>query len=112
MRKQDLFRMSLGVYELTDSIENYYYTLTIELTVEEKERCYTIKRKGDIGGSSVFMMEDYVSYDDESFVKYKVLSAHIRVGGLCLHSDDNYSMLSGLRFIPRGSFAEFIERTK
>jgi hypothetical protein len=115
MRKRDLFNLPVGEYELTDHIKNYYYTMCIWIS-DDGCRCYRIKEKGSLSGSSIFMIEAYKSeFGDEDYsesdIKYKVLHAMSGVGGLTIHSNDTFSMINDLRFIPRGSFKKFVELT-
>lgn len=110
MRKRDLFKMELGSYELTDDIDNYHYTLTIGLC-DDGSRFYDIKEKGTLSSNSIFILEEYIDFDDYGDIKYKNLTALSGVGGLRIHSNDIYSMLKELKFIPRGSFKTFIDKT-
>lgn len=108
MRKRDLFRMELGEYDLTDSIDNYRYELKIGLN-EDKSRYYRIKVKGSLGRDHIFMVESYDKYDDD--IKYKTLTALAGVGGLTIQSNDTHRILSELKLLARGSFAAFLEKT-
>lgn len=110
MRKRDLFRMELGSYELTDDIDNYYYTLKIG-TCDDGSRFYDIRERGSLSYNSIFLLEEYADWDDDGYIKYKNLTALSGVGGLRVHSDDTYSMLRELKIIPRGSFSIFLEKT-
>lgn len=112
MRKQDLFKLAIGTYNLKDDI--YKYTLEVNIS-EDGVRCYVINEVGFF--NHIVLIEGYENETGGcSFypgdIKYKVLSAIMRMGGLFIHSSDTYDMLSGLELIPRGSFAKFIENTK
>jgi hypothetical protein len=116
MKQQDLFKLALGVYELTDDIDNYHYTMKVSLT-RDGERCYTIKEKGSISSNYIFMIEGYVNenggyYFNDRDIKYKIITAMSDVGGLSVRSNDTYHMLYELKFIPRGSFQKFLDNTK
>lgn len=108
MKKRDLFRLSFGEYDLTDNIDNYYYTLRV-FKCDSGNRGYKITEKGSSSITGIFMIEE-IKKDDDGF-KYKHLSALAGVGGLRIHSDDTYWILKELKFIPRGSFEEFVKRT-
>ena len=115
MRKQDLFKLPLGIHELVDNIGNYFYTMNVALT-KDGERCYRIKEKGSISMDSIFMIECYVNEEGEDTsyhnnIRYKDISAIAGVGGLSVHSKDNFRMLNELNIIPKGSFKQFIENT-
>jgi hypothetical protein len=108
MKRRDLFRLSIGRYELTDNIDNYHYTLTVSLS-DNNERCYQIIEKGSLSYPSIFMIEGYKEYEDG--IKEKSLSALAGVGGLRIHSDDTYSVLNTLKIIQRESFQRFFDLT-
>jgi len=116
MTKKDLFKLAVGVYELVDNIGNYYYTMEVNIA-DSGERIYIIREKGIISRERIFMIENYVNEEDgctfrEGDIKYKTLTAISGVGGLRIHSNDTFNMLSELKFVPRGSFDKFIKNTK
>jgi hypothetical protein len=95
MKKEELFKMQLGDYSLTDGI--YNYEMEISLTNDyKKERCYTIIEKGCLSNKRLFMLEDF------DIDKEKILHAIMSVGGIAMHSTNTYSMLSKLRIVENG----------
>lgn len=96
MRKEDLFKLPLGTYELRDHIGNYYYTLIVGLN-RDGSRYHSIREKGSIIGPNIFMTEEFEI--DEEDVEYKKLSATAGVGGIYIHSDETFSMLNDLEFV-------------
>lgn len=95
MKEKELIQLKLGQYELTDGI--YFYTLSVGKS-KDRTKYYRIKQKGT--GSfdpSIFMSQGIIK--DEDGKKLKCLSASSHVGGLFVHSYDNYSMLSRLKFV-------------
>lgn len=114
MNKRDFFRLPVGTYDLTDSINNYQYTLRTKLT-DDGERMHIIRIKGSLSASGVCLFEKYVNNDGgvtfyPNDIKYKIISSLLSLGGITIHSDNNFMMLNELRFIPRGSFKEFVKR--
>jgi hypothetical protein len=91
MKKEELFKMELGHYNLTDGI--YNYEMEISLTNDyKKERCYRIIENGSISSNrGLFMIED-LDIDGD-----KILYAIMSVGGITIHTTDTYSMLSKLK---------------
>ena len=90
MKKEELFEMELGHYNLTDGI--YYYEMEISLTNDyKKERCYRIIENGSISNKGLFMIEDLDEDGD------KILYAIMNVGGITMHTTDTYSMLNKLK---------------
>ena len=107
MKKRDLFRMKLGNYELTDGIYNYILRIGL---FDDGQRYYKITEKGyDKIKHSLTIHED-IEQNDNGF-EYKTLSALTFIGGISIHSDNVFAMIIDLKFIARGSFAEFINRT-
>ena len=107
MKERDLLRLSLGIYPITDGIWNY--------SIQKKKGyddsvIYRIKEL--LTGNSFFIHEHQRKSEDEypSFIYIK-LSAGIMIGGLSIHSDDVWDILNDLKFVSRGSFKKFIEKT-
>lgn len=116
MRKRDLFNLMEGSYNLTDSINNYKYTMKVSID-SENMKSYRIIEKGGSVFNSIYLYDKFVDeygevYSDKKLHIYKTIASIVSVGGLSVHSNDNYNLISKLRMIPRGSFLKFIEKTK
>ena len=108
MLKRDLFKLACGTYLLTDNHNLYKYELEVGLN-QDQSRFYLIKPEGSISRSNIFMLEEMISEDYKGIeIQYKTLTAIVAIGGIHVHSDDTYSILRDLSFIPRGSFKQFI----
>lgn len=95
MNSKDLLKLKDGKYNLTDGI--YDYTLIVGMN-SDKTKYYSIYEKG----SSRYDANIFITHQiekDEDGNKYNCLSAMAGVGGLKIHSEDIYSMLSKLKFV-------------
>lgn len=105
MVAKDLIILPLGKYELTDGI--YDYNLRKDLN-QDKSVIYRITEK--LTGNSMALFEEEVNvFEDIDLYKRINITSLASVGGLSIHSDNNFTMLWGIKFIPRGSFKKFIE---
>ena len=115
MKARDLFNLSIGKYELTDGI--YNYILDVDISGYDGGRIYFIYEKGFLHIGHICLQEDFVNKDGgyrfyEGDIRYKILTTSSGIGGLTIHSNETYNLLYNLKFIPRGSFLTFVERTK
>lgn len=116
MRKNRLLKLPLGVYVLTNGI----YTYTLEKYIWEdpiynknRDASYRISLYGShaFHDPSITLHYEYIEDVYEYTSKYKRFSfvSHILVFGLSVMGPCRF--LHELKFVPRGSFKEFIERT-
>lgn len=108
MITKDLIRLPLCNLEITDGI--YNYELSKELT-ESKSVVYVIIEKRSRKLFCLFESTENIFEDCEEYER-KILRANMGIGGFYISSDDIYSSLNDLKFIPRGSFKKHIEITK
>lgn len=94
MKTNELIKLKIGQYQLTDGI--YNYTLTVGKNLD-KSKFYTIYEKGDSKFSAHIFITLKMKINEDG-KKYKSLSAMAGVGGLKIHSDNIYSLLSELKF--------------
>lgn len=99
MNSEELVNLKDGKYQLTDGI--YDYTLTVGRN-QDKTKFYAIYEKGSRTFSANILITQRIEKDEDG-KKYKYLSAMAGVGGLYIHSDDIYLILSKLKFVESGS---------
>lgn len=98
MTKEDLLKLDVGTYELTDSIDNYNYTLKVSLDLDDdKKKCFRIKEKGALSHNSMFLTEDTEKDDDGN--EYDVLYCILTLGGLSVHTTSTFEILNELKLI-------------
>ena len=103
---------------LIDKHDNYKYDLIKSLTKPYEELgikrsvIYVIRCRLTGHSFSLHEHERPFFEDWREGPQKKHLSAMMGVGGLRLYSDDVVNLLWDLRLIPRGSFQEFVKRTK
>ena len=115
MKARDLMRLSeCSGIPLTDGI--YNYTLSKKMSkpddlIPESRMFYYIRYER---GKSIQLSEWEEPYfeDYQDGPQRKYLSAMVSVGGMYVHTDNIYTMIQKLRFVPRGSFAELVKLTK
>lgn len=111
MKIKELERLSLGTYEVTNGL--YTYTLEKKLSIRSLP-IYSLRVKGNPWYyGNVMFFEDTVKYENENFFR-KTLKSLSGIDGFAVHSNytDFMRSLGDLKLIPRGSFQEFINRTK
>jgi len=101
MKRRDLVNLSNGIYRVTDGIYDY----VLEKTTCDNEPMYTI----NYGYNSVSLFQT-VNTEDYGY-EYPTLCACVSIGGLFVQSSKCFAMLYQLKFVPRGSFKEFVKRT-
>jgi hypothetical protein len=95
MNKEELLKLNVGVYELTDNIDNYNYTLQVLLD-DNNKKCFRIKEKGSLSRNSFFITEDVEKDDDGN--EYGILYCIASIGGLSVHTVDGYKIINELKF--------------
>jgi hypothetical protein len=113
MRKRDLFILPLGNYILTDGI--YKFMLQKKLKDwGDKSVYYSIREYGSLFGGSVNLYEKMDNVFEDSYLyKQKVLSFVVFITGMSFAGDnDCYMQLSRLRFVPKSSYKEWLNKVE
>jgi hypothetical protein len=91
MKKEELLKLELGSYNLTDSIDTYKYSLDVFLS-EYDQRLYYIRNQNEPYYSYIVLFEELI--DDE--IK---LTSMAKIGDICIHSEDVNSIIDNLKII-------------
>lgn len=102
MKARDLFRLSVGKYDVTDTVYIYEIDVCISDFTELKRYFISVKHHSEYG--RILLSQHYASG------KF-YLHALSGIGSLYVSSNDCNRIYSILKFIPRGSFSEFVKRT-
>ena len=93
MKQENLLKMEVGKYILTDNI--YLYDLFVY-----EDKTFFIRVKGDIGyGKGMFIHQE--TKKDDNGKKYTCLSATVSIGGLRICSYDIFDMISKLKIFKK-----------
>lgn len=116
MRARDLFRFPVGA-EIELKSENYTCILKTCVCKYDNARYHYLREKGSISKEGVVLSEVFESYPDEidyngNKIQFKRIHASTTVFGIHLGDENPYWKLSEFEIVPRGSFREFIRRTK
>jgi hypothetical protein len=95
MTSTELVKLQKGNYSLVDGI--YSYNLTVGLN-KDRTKYYSIVEKGSMPYSAKIFITQNIKIDEDGN-KYKCLHAVAGVGGLHIHSENIYSMLSELTIV-------------
>ena len=101
----ELLKLPVGRYNLTDNnnLYNYHLKITLNDNKSYKERNYRITEKGSLNKKGIFMEEEtqindfFYGNGSTSENVYHVLSAQVCVGGLTVKTNDTSSILMDLK---------------